>query len=95
MINEARHAERTEIIREKGSNRARFFRGQIDKYSWGDVGSSYVASDVLAAFRFGQLEQWPAIQEKRRAIWERYERELAGWTAHNGIRRPTVPNHCE
>ena len=95
LINEERFIERAEIIREKGTNRARFFRGQVDKYSWVDVGSSYVMSDVLAAFLYGQLEKWREIQAKRRAIWERYDAELVDWAAANGVRRPVVPEHCE
>jgi dTDP-4-amino-4,6-dideoxygalactose transaminase len=95
LINEERFIERAEIIREKGTNRARFFRGQVDKYSWVDVGSSYVMSDVLAAFLYGQLEKWREIQAKRRAIWERYDAELADWAAANGVQRPVVPEHCE
>jgi dTDP-4-amino-4,6-dideoxygalactose transaminase len=95
LINEERFIERAEIIREKGTNRARFFRGQVDKYSWVDVGSSYVMSDVLAAFLYGQLEKWREIQAKRRAIWEWYDAELADWAAANGVRRPVVPAHCE
>jgi dTDP-4-amino-4,6-dideoxygalactose transaminase len=95
LINDERFIERAEIIREKGTNRARFFRGQLDKYSWVDVGSSYVMSDVLAAFLFGQLEKWQEIQAKRRAIWERYDAELADWASANGVRRPVVPEHCE
>jgi dTDP-4-amino-4,6-dideoxygalactose transaminase len=95
LINEERFIERAEIIREKGTNRSRFFRGQVDKYSWVDLGSSYVMSDVLAAFLYGQLEKWREIQAKRRAIWERYDAELADWAAANGVRRPVVPEHCE
>ena len=95
LINEDCFEERAEIIREKGTNRARFFRGQVDKYSWVDVGSSYVMSDVLAAFLYGQLDKWREIQAKRKAIWERYDAELADWTAANGVRRPVVPDHCE
>jgi dTDP-4-amino-4,6-dideoxygalactose transaminase len=95
LINEERFIERAEIIREKGTNRARFFRGQVDKYSWVDVGSSYVMSDVLAAFLYGQLEKWREIQAKRRAIWERYDAELMDWAAANGVRQPVVPEHCE
>jgi dTDP-4-amino-4,6-dideoxygalactose transaminase len=95
LVNDPRFEERAEIIREKGTNRARFFRGQVDKYSWVDVGSSYVMSDVLAAFLYGQLEQWQSIQAKRRAIWERYEAELRDWAEAQGIRRPIVPQHCE
>lgn len=95
LINDARFAERAEIIREKGTNRARFFRGQVDKYSWVDLGSSYVMSDVLAAFLYGQLEVWRDVQAKRRVLWERYDRSLAGWCAQHGVRRPIVPAHCE
>jgi dTDP-4-amino-4,6-dideoxygalactose transaminase len=95
LVNNESYEERAEIIREKGTNRARFFRGQVDKYSWVDVGSSYVMSDVLAAFLFGQLEKWPTIQTKRRNIWERYDRELGAWADSQGIRRPVIPQHCE
>jgi dTDP-4-amino-4,6-dideoxygalactose transaminase len=95
VINDPRYVERAEIIREKGTDRTRFFRGQVDKYSWVDLGSSYVMSDVLAAFLFAQLEKWPGIQDKRRRIWQRYEAELAGWAAANRIRPPVVPAHCE
>jgi dTDP-4-amino-4,6-dideoxygalactose transaminase len=95
LINDKRYAERAEIIREKGTNRARFFRGQVDKYSWVDVGSSYVMSDVLAAFLYGQLEVWPAIQARRRQIWECYDAALADWAQAHGVRQPIVPAHCE
>ena len=95
LINDAKYAERAEIIREKGTNRARFFRGQVDKYSWVDVGSSYVMSDVLAAFLYAQLDVWEVIQKRRQQIWERYHTELADWCAASGIRQPVVPEHCE
>ena len=95
LINDPALEDRAEIIREKGTDRARFFRGQIDKYSWVDVGSSYVMSDVLAAFLYGQLELWQSIQAKRRAIWERYHRELGEWSDAGGIRRPVIPAHCD
>lgn len=95
LINDPKYVERAEIIREKGTNRARFFRGEVDKYSWVDVGSSYVMSDVLAAFLYGQLEQWKTIQAKRKAIWERYDQALGDWAEARGIRRPIVPGHCE
>ena len=95
LINDERFIERAEIIREKGTNRARFFRGQVDKYSWVDVGSSYVMSDVLAAFLFAQLEVWQEIQAKRRKIWERYDEELAEWAGRAGVQRPFIPEHCE
>ena len=95
VINDPRYVERAEIIREKGTDRTRFFRGQVDKYSWVDLGSSDVMSDVLAAFLYAQLEKWPGIQEKRHRIWQRYHAELAGWAVDNGIGQPFVPTHCE
>jgi dTDP-4-amino-4,6-dideoxygalactose transaminase len=95
LINDERFLERSEIIREKGTNRSRFFRGEVDKYSWVDIGSSYVMSDVLAAFLFGQLEQWEQIQAKRRALWQCYDTELKDWTASHGVRQPIIPPHCE
>jgi dTDP-4-amino-4,6-dideoxygalactose transaminase len=95
LINDPEYEERAEVIREKGTNRSRFFRGQVDKYSWVDVGSSYVMSDVLAAFLYGQLEQWQSIQAKRKAIWERYNEALGEWCEARGIRRPIIPEHCE
>ena len=95
LINDDHFKERAEIIREKGTNRARFFRGQVDKYSWVDVGSSYVMSDVLAAFLFAQLEVWPQIQAKRQSIWQRYDTELATWCDQHGVRRPVVPADCD
>jgi len=95
ILNDPDHEERAEILREKGTNRARFFRGEVDKYSWVDAGSSYVMSDVLAAFLYGQLEKWEQIQAKRRTIWHRYDESLAGWAEARAIRRPTVPDECE
>ncbi|QYM79772.1 dTDP-4-amino-4,6-dideoxygalactose transaminase [Horticoccus luteus] len=95
LINDRALIERAEIIREKGTNRARFFRGQIDKYSWVDIGSSYVMSDVLAAFLFGQLQCWDTIQSNRRDKWLRYDEALTSWAAHNDVRRPFIPPHCE
>jgi dTDP-4-amino-4,6-dideoxygalactose transaminase len=95
IINGERFAERAEVLREKGTNRSRFFRGQVDKYGWVDLGSSYVMSDVLAAFLYAQLEQWETIQRKRRSIWDKYDSELSAWSAAHRIIRPTVPAHCE
>lgn len=95
LINDLALAERAEIIREKGTNRTKFFRGQVDKYSWVDIGSSYVMSDVLAAFLYAQLEVWPAIQGKRQKLWQRYETELASWADQQAVRRPIVPSYCE
>ena len=95
LVNDPSYIERAEIIREKGTNRSMFFRGQVDKYSWVDIGSSYVMSDVLAAFLFGQLEVWPSVQARRRRIWDRYAFELSDWSKINNVRLPTVPPHCE
>jgi dTDP-4-amino-4,6-dideoxygalactose transaminase len=95
LINDPRYIERAEIIREKGTNRNRFFRGQVDKYTWVDVGSSYLPSDVLAAFLFAQLENRGQIQAQRKHIWERYREGLGKWAAENGVTLPYVPEHCE
>lgn len=91
VINDEKYIERAEILREKGTNRARFFRGQIDKYTWVDLGSSYVMSDLLAAFLLAQLEEASLIQQKRAQIWQRYDCELRGWSERMGVRTPTVP----
>lgn len=95
VINDPRHIEQAEIIREKGTDRSRFFRGQIDKYTWVGLGSSYLPSDLLAAFLLGQLECETIIQARRRAIWQTYDRELVQWAETQGVRRPIVPAHCD
>jgi len=95
LINDPALIERAEIIREKGTNRSRFFRGQVDKYTWVDVGSSFLLSDLLAAYLYAQLEQWPHIQAARKGIWERYAAGLADWAAQHGVGMPHVPAHCE
>ena len=95
LINDARLIERAEIIREKGTNRSRFFREQVDKYSWVDIGSSYVMSDILAAFLYAQLEVWQDIQAKRQRIWKYYDQHLRDWARERGIGCPVVPAHCE
>ena len=95
LLNDPHFIERAEIIREKGTNRSRFFRGQVDKYTWVDIGSSYLPSDVLAAFLLAQLEVRELIQSRRRHIWERYHETLAPWAEENGVRQPIVPAHCE
>ena len=95
LINDPRYIERAEIIREKGTNRNRFFRGQVDKYTWVDLGSSYLPSDILAAFLFAQFEHRDQIQSRRRRIWEYYNERLAEWAGKNNVRLPFVPEHCE
>ncbi len=95
LINDPRMIERAEILREKGTNRSRFFRGLVDKYTWVDTGSSYVISDILAAYLRAQLEARERIQAARRRIWERYDAALRDWAAARGIGVPVVPAHCE
>ena len=95
LINDPSLYERAEILREKGTNRGRFYRGQVDKYTWVDVGSSYSPSDVLAAFLLAQFERRDQIQATRRRIWEYYNERLGGWAAENGVRLPFVPYHCD
>lgn len=95
LINDPQYIERAEIIREKGTNRSRFFRGQVDKYSWVDIGSSYLPSDLLAAFLFAQLESRDEIQTKRQRVWAYYFEHLQAWADAYGVRLPVVPAHCE
>lgn len=95
LINDPQYIERAEVIREKGTNRSRFYRGQVDKYTWVDIGSSYLPSDMLAAYLYAQLEVQEQIQAKRREIWEYYHKHLQDWAEKHGIRFPIVPDHCE
>ncbi|MBK8824274.1 MAG: dTDP-4-amino-4,6-dideoxygalactose transaminase [Anaerolineales bacterium] len=95
LINDPVLAERAEIIREKGTNRSRFFRGQVDKYTWVDIGSSYLPSDILAAFLFAQFEQREKIQRHRKNVWEMYHAALKEWAGKNGVQLPHVPADCE
>jgi dTDP-4-amino-4,6-dideoxygalactose transaminase len=95
LINDVQLNQRAEILREKGTNRSQFFRGEIDKYTWVDIGSSYLPADLLAAFLRAQLEHRDQIQSMRRKIWETYALELASWAKTNGVRLPTIPLECE
>jgi dTDP-4-amino-4,6-dideoxygalactose transaminase len=95
LINDPVLVERAEIIREKGTNRSRFFRGQVDKYTWVDIGSSYLPSDILAAFLFAQLEQREKIQLHRKQVWEMYYVGLKDWASTHEVQLPCVPDHCE
>lgn len=95
LINDPQYFERAEIIREKGTDRSRFFRGQVDKYTWVDLGSSYLPSDILAAFLYAQLESRQVIQSRRKRIWENYFEQLKDWGEHYGVRLPFVPAHSE
>ena len=94
VINHAAYVERAEIIREKGTDRSRFFRGQTDKYTWVDAGSSFLPSDILAAFLWAQLEQREQIQAKRRRVWNNYFEALQTLTRSYPISLPFVPEHC-
>lgn len=95
LINDPDYIERAEIIREKGTNRSRFFRGQVDKYTWVDIGSSFLPSDMLAAFLYAQFEAQEWIQNKRQRIWTYYNDALQGWAMDNGVQLPYIPDHCE
>jgi dTDP-4-amino-4,6-dideoxygalactose transaminase len=95
IINDPRLVERAIIIRDKGTNRNQFFRGMVDKYTWTDIGSSYLPSDLLAAFLYAQLEARQLIQEKRKLLWTFYLENLTEWAEEIGARLPTVPDNCE
>jgi len=95
LINDPVLVERAEIIREKGTNRARFFRGQVDKYTWVDIGSSYLPSDILAAFLFAQFEQREKIQFHRKQVWELYNLGLKDWAGAHDVQLPHIPADCE
>lgn len=95
LINDRVFEDRAEIIREKGTNRSRFFRGQVDKYSWVDAGSSYLPSEMLAAVLCAQLEAKDQIQARRKLICASYRQELADWAETEGVRLPIVPSDCE
>lgn len=93
VINDERFVNRSEIIREKGTNRSQFFRGEVDKYGWVDVGSSFLPSDIIAAFLYAQLENLDIIQTRRKEIWERYSYNLQPLKAR-GFRLPTIPDYA-
>lgn len=94
LLNQPELAQRAEIIREKGTNRARFFRGEVDKYTWVDIGSSYLPSELNAAYLLGQLEAREVIQARRARIWQRYSEAFSALPSHRVI-RPTIPAGCE
>ena len=95
LINDPSLVERAEIIREKGTNRSRFFRGQVDKYTWVDVGSSYLPADLLAAMLLGQLEARERIQSARQQIWDYYAVNLAEWARNQDVQLPYVPPYVD
>lgn len=95
LINDPKLHERAEIVREKGTNRSRYFRGQVDKYTWVDLGSSYLPSELLAAYLWAQFENADDIQRRRKTIWDRYQSELPEWAAQHGVDVMRVPDHRE
>jgi len=95
LVNDPALIERAEILWEKGTNRSQFFRGEVDKYSWVDLGSSFLPSDLVAAFLLAQLEEREQIQERRRRIWEKYRDRLSAWADAHDVRLPFLPKHCE
>ncbi len=94
LVNDERFVERAEIIREKGTNRSKFFRGQVDKYTWMDVGSSYLPGDLSAAFLFAQMEEAREITQRRLAIWQSYFDAFAELERKGHVRRPVITDHC-
>ena len=95
LVRDPVEASRAEILREKGTNRSQFFRGQVDKYTWVDVGSSYLPSELIAAFLQAQIEEGEAINQRRIDIWDRYHAWAQAHEATGRLRRPVVPAHCE
>jgi dTDP-4-amino-4,6-dideoxygalactose transaminase len=95
LINDERFVERAEIIREKGTNRSLFFRGQVDKYTWVDVGSSYLPGEVIAAFLWAQMEEAEDITRRRLAIWDKYHAALALLEQSGKLRRPVISDNCQ
>jgi dTDP-4-amino-4,6-dideoxygalactose transaminase len=94
LVNDPRFAEQAEIIREKGTNRSLFFRGQVDKYTWVDFGSSYLPSELIAAFLWAQMEEADTITQRRLDIWNAYHESFEASEAEGKIRRPVVPSAC-
>jgi dTDP-4-amino-4,6-dideoxygalactose transaminase len=94
LVNNPLLGERAEVIREKGTNRSQFFRGQVDKYTWVDVGSSYLPGEIIAAFLWAQMEEVDAITRKRLAIWGTYHQWFADAERAGKLRRPIIPGHC-
>jgi len=95
VVNDGSLVERAEILREKGTNRTKFLRGQVDKYTWVDIGSSWVLSDLLAAILWGQLQRATDINARRMEIWNRYHENLSSWAVQHGVQLPAIPDGCE
>jgi dTDP-4-amino-4,6-dideoxygalactose transaminase len=95
IVNDETLVNRAEVVREKGTNRSRFFRGEIDKYTWVDLGSSYVMSEILAAVLLAQLEARASVQERRKTIWNNYNDALASWAKQHEVQLPHIPPGCD
>lgn len=95
IINDKQFAERAEIIREKGTNRSQFFRGQVDKYTWVDLGSSYLPSELQSAYLWGQLEKAEDINQNRLSTWKKYQQAFTILADKNLVELPKIPTHCE
>lgn len=95
IVNDAAYVGRAEIIREKGTDRRRFSRGEVDKYTWRDLGSSFLPSDLLASVLAAQLAMWEWVQERRKCVWHTYWESLCDWAGASGFRLPIVPPECE
>lgn len=93
-LNDDQLAHRAEIIREKGTNRSQFFRGQVDKYTWCDIGSSFLPGELVAAFLWAQLSEMDAITQRRRALWDRYHNAFLVLEQQGRLRRPIIPEAC-
>ena len=93
-VNDSRFLERAEIIWEKGTNRSAFFRGEVNKYGWVDIGSSFLPSEIIAAFLWAQLENLDDIQQHRREIWNTYYNQLRDWALENDIKLPSIPDYA-
>jgi dTDP-4-amino-4,6-dideoxygalactose transaminase len=95
LVNDPSLALRAEIIREKGTNRSQFFRGEVDKYTWQDIGSSFLPGEIIAAFLWAQLEDADRITKRRLALWQRYHQLLVPLEMQGKLRRPIIPEDCE
>ncbi len=93
-INDEQFCDRAEVIWEKGTNRSAFFRGDVDKYGWVDIGSSFLPSEIIAAFLWAQLENLEKIQEKRKSIWNNYFEKLSNWAKENNVMLPSIPEYA-
>lgn len=95
LVNEEDWVQRAEIIREKGTNRSQFFRGQVDKYTWVEVGSSYLPGEIIAAFLWAQLQEAEVITQQRLEVWNAYHEAFGQLEAQERLRRPIIPEHCQ